>query len=116
MGTFKVRLYPRESGSFPTAEALEEIEKTSRKLYEATLEAIVELESVQSFAGTHYEKVGNKLWCLRIRHGGCWARIFFTIKKGVIWLLNGYVKKSNKIPLRKLRLAIKLMKEVQYAR
>ncbi|HEX5456222.1 MAG TPA: type II toxin-antitoxin system RelE/ParE family toxin [Candidatus Saccharimonadales bacterium] len=114
MGELKVEFYERPSGRMPTKKALEKIQRTSRELYEATLEAVLELVDIETLSSNKVEKVGQKLWCLRIRCNKAWSRIFFTIKNGIVWLLNGFVKKSNRIPKRDLKTAIILTKEVQY--
>jgi len=53
-------------------------------------------------------KLDPDLWEVRSKlSGGRIARIFFTIKKGEMVLLHGYIKKSQKTPIAELKLARK---------
>lgn len=54
------------------------------------------------------KKVKSNLFELRI-HGQQAVRIFYTFKNGVVILLYGFIKKSQKIPKRELEQAIKKM-------
>ena len=59
------------------------------------------------------EKVAgaDNLFAMRIRKGGNF-REFYAYDDGVyIWLLNGYEKKSEKIPPRELKQALKLKRK-----
>jgi len=57
----------------------------------------------------HAKKVDKSIFELRIR-GRQEARIFYAFHKNEIILLHGFVKKSQKIPMRELRLAVKKLK------
>ena len=117
MGNY-VEFYERVgSGRSPTRSALVKFQQVSQELLEAMEAAIMQLSSAESLSGTWVEKVDRDLWCLRVRSKGGWARLFFTkLKNGTYMLLNGFVKKSNKIPKRELKKARLLVREVQYAR
>lgn len=52
---------------------------------------------------------------MRIIHKNTIARVFFTMIKGKIYLLNGFVKKTQQMPKREIEKAIYHMKEVHYA-
>ena len=54
------------------------------------------------------EKVESGLFALRIRVGGN-ARFFYCYDDGsAVWMLNGYEKKTEKIPVREIRQAKRL--------
>jgi phage-related protein len=57
------------------------------------------------------EKIINKLWTIRshIPEGIC--RIFFTVHKNTIILLHGFVKKTQKIPKKEMKIAETRLKE-----
>lgn len=57
------------------------------------------------------KKLQNKLYELRIQ-GQASIRIFYTIKKNTYYLLHAFKKKSQKIPLRDLKVAIDRMKNL----
>lgn len=54
-------------------------------------------------------KIRNNIFELRIR-GQKEIRIFYIFHKGIIILLHGFVKKSQKTPLRELKTAINKVK------
>jgi len=54
----------------------------------------------------HSKKVTNKLYELRVR-GKQEIRIFYCFNRGVIYLIHGFIKKSQKIPKKELENAIK---------
>jgi len=57
------------------------------------------------------EKVESDLFAIRIRKGGN-ARFFYCYDDGTaIWVLNGYEKKTEKIPLREIRQAKRLKRK-----
>src|SRR6266576_6270205 len=65
----------------------------------------------QSCAGTLVEKPGRGLFELRVKA----SRIFYCFKPGgVIVLLHGFIKKSQKTPRREMEIAQKRMEEVGY--
>jgi phage-related protein len=57
-------------------------------------------------------KLGAGLWEIRSNLPEGWARVFFTIVNGEIWLLHGFLKASRKLPKRELVTAQKRMREV----
>lgn len=52
----------------------------------------------------HSKKIGSRLFELRIR-GKQGVRIFYTFHGGGIILLRGFIKKSQKIPVKEIRTA-----------
>ena len=57
------------------------------------------------------EKVETDLFTLRVRVGGN-ARFFYCYDDGAaVWILNGYEKKTEKIPLREIRQAKRLKRK-----
>lgn len=57
----------------------------------------------------HSKKVANRLFELRIRSEQE-VRVLYTFHKASIILLRGFIKKSNKIPRKELRLALEKLK------
>lgn len=107
---FTVDYYELSDGTAPTLEAFATFERVSPKLRDAVLAGIEKLGDQANHSGTLTEQISPRLWCLRVRFNGNCARIFFTFAKGAkIYLLNGYVKKSNKIPVKELKRATSLL-------
>ncbi len=59
----------------------------------------------------HSKKVTKDLFELRIR-GQQEVRIFYAFKKNIIYLLRGFIKKSQKIPQREIEAAHKQLKRL----
>ncbi len=51
------------------------------------------------------KKISANLYELRIR-GKQEVRIFYTINNGAVFLLHGFIKKTNKTPVREIRTAL----------
>ena len=62
----------------------------------------------------HTKAMGNGLFELRLKSAEGIARVFYcTIIGSSIVMLHSFIKKTDKIPARELKTAIKRMKEVQ---
>ena len=99
----------------PYEEALDLFSDTSTKLFDKVMLWVTDYLSNSDYhVMPHVEPLGKKLYALRVSQGGNNARLFFTKTPGrQIWLLNGYCKKSRKIPPDQLDKARKLCEEVQ---
>lgn len=60
----------------------------------------------------HSKKIGTNLYELRIR-GEQEVRIFYIFRKNIV-LIHGFIKKSNKIPLKELSIAKQKIKCLDY--
>ena len=65
----------------------------------------------QSLKLPHSKKILARLFELRIR-GAQEVRIFYTFHKSQIFLLHGFVKKSQRIPKKEIRIALKKLKKL----
>jgi len=59
----------------------------------------------------HSKKINKNLYELRIR-GGREARILYAFIQGKVFLLHGFVKKSDKISIKEIELAFVRLKEL----
>ncbi len=110
---FTVVMHQRPNGKWPTYDALLECERVSVKLRSSVMAGMERLQSKTNHSGQLTEYVSPKLWCLRVKQGNNIARLFFTfLKDRRIILMNGYVKKTEKIPAAQLKKANSLVKEV----
>jgi phage-related protein len=58
--------------------------------------------------------MGEGLWEVRTRlPGERMARVLFCFCEGELWLLHGFIKKSQKTPIADLALARRHMKEIK---
>ena len=111
---FTVQPYRRPNGKCPTEDALLEFEHVSPKLRSAVQAGIKRIQYRAYHSGKLTEHIGGDVWCLRIQQGNNIARLFFTFTRGArIWLLNGYVKKDDRMRANPLAMAKTLAKEVQ---
>lgn len=62
----------------------------------------------------HSKKISARLFELRIR-GVQEVRIFYTFHKSKIFLLHGFIKKSQRIPQREIRAASQKLKKLDTA-
>jgi len=72
---------------------------------------LFELSETGRLAYPDAEKVEPGLFALRVRVGGN-ARFFYCYDDGAaVWVLNGYEKKTEKIPIREIRQAKRLIRK-----
>jgi phage-related protein len=57
------------------------------------------------------KKIGNKLWELRTS-GKQKVRIIYSIEGNQIYLIHWFIKKTQKIPIKELKTAIKRLTEI----
>ena len=108
---FYVRPHERANGNVPTFEALETFEDD---LKDYTMAQISKLDLRSKHSGLSIKKIEANLWSLRIFHKKTRVRIFFTYwKNREIVLLNGFIKKTKKTPLKELNIARSRMKEMK---
>ena len=96
-----------------TDEAKEAIGLMSADEYDEFLRLSYILQESGRLEYPYGEKIGGEdnLFAMRIRKGGNF-REFYAYDDGVcVWLLNGYEKKSEKIPVKELKLAKRLKRK-----
>ena len=105
----RVYFYQTMSGDYPVKD---KIEKLDRKMYVKVLKHIQLLRVYGPHLGMPYsKKLSNGLFELRIK-GNIALRIFYANYKGDYYLLHSLAKKTNKTPLRDLRLAMERKKQL----
>ncbi|HRV75922.1 MAG: type II toxin-antitoxin system RelE/ParE family toxin [Candidatus Nomurabacteria bacterium] len=115
--TFKVEVHHCTSSSkAPFTEALAQFEGVSVELRDKVLKGLEKLQYRFNWGKSGFtEYIAKGVYCMRIIHKNTIARVFFTMIKGKIYLLNGFVKKTQQMPKREIEKAIYHMKEVHYA-
>ncbi len=67
----------------------------------------------QALSRNQHGVLGPGLWELRISLTSGLARVLFTVEKGLMILLHGFIKKSQKIPPQDLALARRRLRTLQ---
>ncbi len=110
---FEVIIFEQENGTRPAEEFLRELEESHPDLSAKALGAINKLKDRRNHGGSFTEPLGDGLLAARVGDTNI-IRIFFVFNSGQqIWLLNGYIKKTQKIPTNQLARAVKLKKELE---
>lgn len=106
-----VKFYATESGNEPVREWLKSLPENERKIIG------YDIRTVQfgfPIGMPLVKQIDKKLYEIRSTLPDKIARIIFTIKDGeVIFLLHGFIKKSQKIEKRELELAKKRLKDIE---
>ncbi len=96
--TYKAYYYLKQSGRVPLEEYLENLKD---KRLEAHIKALIDrlIEKECRLPWPFIKHIWEKIYELRLEHHNARSRIFYFIfEKGKIILLDGYTKKSQKIP------------------
>ena len=98
-----VSFFKSENGHEPVREWLKTLEKTNKK---SIGEDILLVQFRWPLGMPLVRKMEKDLWELRskLRTGGI-SRVFFTVKGSEMVLLHGFIKKSQKTPLKDIDLA-----------
>ena len=111
---YDVDYHTRPNGDIPTLEAFACFEVVSPKLRDAVLAGVERLGTRNHHTGKLVQQAEPGLWYMRIHTGSNFARLFFVFTKGAkIYLLNGFVKKTDRIPQAELNKARVLAREVR---
>lgn len=107
--TWKVKFFQTARGSCPIKEFIKEQDETT---YAKILHSILLLENHGPYLKPPYiKKLKNKLYELRIS-GKNAIRIFYTVYNAEYYLLHAFKKKSQKTPVRELKVALDRMKSM----
>ena len=109
---FRINYWRKESGKAPVEQYIDAIANLEERA-----ELLSLLQGVQEFGtdavGVEFRQIDGKLWELKVRLRGNQHRIFYVVLKGSeMMLLHAYLKKTQKAPLKEVRLAQQRMKSV----
>lgn len=101
--------YCSNTGREPVREWLRGLEPEDRKIIG---EDIKDVEYSWPIGMPLVRSLGHELWEVRsnLPHGRT-ARVVFCVEPGRLVLLHGFIKKSQKTPLREIELALRRMRE-----
>jgi len=105
----RVIFYRSESGVEPVREWLKELRKEDRK---AIGEDIKTAQFGWPLGMPLIKKIEKDLWEVRSNITDGTARTLFTVEKGTMVLLHGFVKKSQEIPLNELQTARRRLRNI----
>lgn len=97
-----VAFFALESGKEPVRDWLKALDKDSKR---AIGEDIKTLQFGWPIGMPLARKIGDNLWELRSKLDKGIARTFFTLYRNKLVLLHGFIKKSQKTPIKELSLA-----------
>ncbi len=102
--TFKLQVvfYKSESGNEPVREWLKKLDKEARKIIGEDIKTV---QFGWPLGMPLVRKMEKGLWEVRIQLDNRIARILFTSYQGVMVLLHGFIKKSQKTPSNDLKIA-----------
>jgi phage-related protein len=105
----RVIFYRSESGAEPVREWLKELRKEDKK---AIGEDIKTAQFGWPLGMPLIRKIEKDLWEVRSNIPDGIARTLFTVEKGTMVLLHGFVKKSQDIPLNELQTARRRLRNI----
>lgn len=105
----QVIFYRSESGAEPVREWLKELRKEDRR---AVGEDIKTAQFGWPLGMPLIRKIEKDLWEVRSNITDGIARTLFTVEKGTMVLLHGFVKKSQEIPLNELQTARRRLRNI----
>jgi len=97
-----VRFYRSDSGREPVRDWLSTLSRNDRKIIGRD---IATLQLGWPLGMPLARKLGPRLWEIRTKLNNSIARVLFTVKEDSIVLLHGFIKKTQKTPIRDLKLA-----------
>ncbi len=98
----QVAFYKTDSGKEPVRDWLKELNKDDRKVIGEDIKTV---QFGWPLGMPLVRKLEKGLWEVRIQLDSRIARILFTSHKGIMVLLHGFIKKSQKTPTKDLKVA-----------
>ncbi len=98
----QVVFYKTDPGKEPVREWLKELDKEDRKIIGEDIKTV---QLGWPLGMPLVRKIDKGLWEIRIQLDRRIARVLFTAHKGMMVLLHGFIKKSQKLPANDLKIA-----------
>ena len=105
-----VFFFKSEAGVEPVRDWLKDLPATERKTIGEDIKTV---QFGWPLGMPLVRKMSKDLWEVRIRLENRIARVLFTVKRGAIVLLHGFIKKSNNTPADDLALAKNRLKQLK---
>ena len=107
--TWKVNFFQRDRGDYPVKDFMEEQDEVTKVKIASSIKLLRDYGPF--LKPPDIKKIQSKLYELRIP-GKPAIRIFYTLVQGEYYLLHAFKKKTQKIPIRELKVAIDRMAEI----
>ena len=98
----QVVFYKSDSGNEPVRDWLKKLDKEDRRIVGGDIKTV---QFGWPIGMPLVRKLEKDLWEVRIKLDGRIARILFTVHEGLMVLLHGFIKKSQKLPAKDLKIA-----------
>lgn len=110
---FKIKCYKDKTGKVKSIEFLKELKKTNKFLWEQVNAHLELIKDPTNWKMPFSRSLGGGLIELRAKVEKIKARINYFPDKGIINLLNGYIKNDKKSQDPQIKLGRELLKELQ---
>lgn len=111
---FEIFFYKNEKGNSPIEQFILDLGKSNRVLAAKTRQGIDKLRNRTYHREPLSKHLESELWELRIKAGNNILRIIYTFAKGqIIILLQIFIKKKQKTPIKELEIARKRLREIK---
>jgi phage-related protein len=107
---FDIRFYQETSGKEPVLEWIKDFNEKDQKIISRDIKQI---QYNWPWKMPLIKSLGNGLMEIRIKLKDKQVRIFFILHDGVIILLHGFIKKTQKTPNNELEIAFKRLKQIK---
>jgi phage-related protein len=107
---FELRLYQEMSGKIPLLEWLKDFNKEDRKIIDRDIKYT---QYSWPWKMPLIKPLGGGLMEIRIKLKDKQVRIFFILHDGIIVLLHGFIKKTQKTPNNEITIALKRIKQLK---
>ena len=107
---FELRLYQEASSKVPILEWLKDFNKEDRKIIDRDIKCT---QYSWPWKMPLIKPLGGGLMEIRIKLKEKQVRIFFILHDGIIVLLHGFVKKTQKTPNNEIEIALKRAKQIK---
>ena len=105
----QVVFYKSAAGNEPVREWLKKLDKEDRRVIGGDIKTV---QLGWPLGMPLVRKLEKRLWEIRIQLDSRIARILFTVHTNIMVLLHGFIKKSQKLPARDLKIAKQRMTNI----
>lgn len=105
----QVVFYKSAAGNEPVREWLKKLDKEDRRIIGGDIKTV---QLGWPLGMPLVRKLEKRLWEIRIQLDSRIARILFTVHTNIMVLLHGFIKKSQKLPARDLKIATQRMTNI----
>ena len=105
----QVVFYKSAAGNEPVREWLKKLDKEDRRVIGGDIKTV---QLGWPLGMPIVRKLEKRLWEIRIQLDSRIARILFTVHTNIMVLLHGFIKKSQKLPARDLKIAKQRMTNI----